>query len=539
MTRKLLLQEAKEYFFIALGIFAYSFGVTLCMLPYGLTSGGVSGISAIIYYATGFEIQYSYVIINICLLAAAVKVLGLKFCLKTIWGVGTMTFFLWLLQRLLEVPDPDNPGHMILPKLMGPEAHFMACVLGAIAEGVGLTFCFENNGSTGGTDIIAAIVNKYRNMSLGTVIMVCDIIVISSCYFVFHDWFRVIYGYVMLVLCSVTLDYCMDRRHQSVQFLIFSRNPAPIANAINQTHHGVTLLEGEGWYTHTERKVIVSIIRKREQAMMLRMIKNIDPYAFVSMSNASGVWGEGFDKIKVTEDKKQKKKRILVFASNSQHKLAEVRAIMGDQYEIRSLADIGCHIDIPERASTIQGNALLKARFVKRYFGFDCIADDTALECPALGGLPGIHSSNYAAPTQPQSTMETYDEEVSKEMFSILHTQQKADNRQNTTAANIAKLLSDLKGKDRSASLHTVVAFITGDYEDPAKCDTHTFDGHLDGTIAEVPYGDPADTFFYDSVFIPQGQTKTYQELGIDPKNHISQRAIAVNKLKDFLEKMQ
>ena len=103
-------QEIKDYFLIAVGIFIYSAAVTIFMLPYGLTSGGVSGVSAIIYYATGFEIQFTYVIINACLLIAAIKVLGLKFCLKTIFGVAVMTFFLWLLQRLVEVPDPDHPA---------------------------------------------------------------------------------------------------------------------------------------------------------------------------------------------------------------------------------------------------------------------------------------------------------------------------------------------------------------------------------------------------------------------------------------------
>ena len=546
MTKANILQEVKDYFFIAFGIFIYAAGVTIFMLPYGLTSGGVSGVSAIIFYATGFEIQNTYIIINVCLLIAAVKVLGFKFCLKTIYGVFAMTLFLWLLQRLIEIPDPAVPGSYVLPKLVGPEAHFMACVLGAITEGIGLSFCFEHNGSTGGTDIVAAIVNKYHNMSLGTVLMFCDLIIISSCYFIFHDWFRVIYGYVMLFICSFTLDYCMNRRHQSVQFLIFSRNPESIANAITQSHRGVTVLDGEGWYTHTERKVLLSIVRKREQTTMLRLIKSIDPYAFVSMSNAGGVWGEGFDKIKVSESKKQKSKRLLVFASNSQHKLAEVRAILGDKYEIRSLADIGCYIDIPEQAGSIQGNALLKARFVKRYFGFDCIADDTALECKALNGLPGIYSSTYAAVSEPlppadtamQHTMEVYNEEVSQEMFRILHSQNKKVQKpaDYNPKANIEKLLLNLKGKDRTAELHTVVAFITGDYDDPAKCDTHTFDGILEGSIAEEPYGDPAQTFFYDSVFIPKGQDKTYQELGIDVKNQISQRAIAVGKLKTFLE---
>jgi len=364
-------QEIKDYFLIAVGIFIYSAAVTIFMLPYGLTSGGVSGVSAIIYYATGFEIQFTYVIINACLLIAAIKVLGLRFCLKTIFGVAVMTFFLWLLQRLVEVPDPDHPARTILPRLMGPEAHFGACVLGAIAEGVGLTFCFEHNGSTGGTDIVAAIVNKYRNMSLGTVLMVCDIIIITSCYFVFHDWFRVIYGYVMLVICSFTLDYCMNRRHQSVQFLIFSRNPQPIANAITKTGRGVTMLEGEGWYTHTERKVILSIIRKREQTAMLRLIKAIDPYAFVSMSNAGGVWGEGFDKIKVSENRKTRNKPTLVCATDNEAKIEAANRLLGDRFDIRSLAQIGCDTRRDFYSVVLGQEPRKRVAFVKKFFGFD------------------------------------------------------------------------------------------------------------------------------------------------------------------------
>ena len=371
-------QEVKDYFYIAVGIFIYSAAVTVFMLPYGLTSGGVSGVSAIIYYATGFEVQYTYVIINACLLIAAIRELGLKFCLKTIFGVAAMTFFLWLIQRLLEVPDPDNPGQLILPRLMGPEAHFGACVLGAIAEGVGLTFCFEHSGSTGGTDIIAAIVNKYRNMSLGTVLMVCDIIVITSCYFVFHDWFRVIYGYVMLVICSFTLDYCMNRRHQSVQFLIFSRNPEPIANAITKTGRGVTMLDGQGWYTHTERKVVLSIIRKREQTAMLRMIKAIDPYAFVSMSNADGVWGEGFDKIKVSENRKTRSKHTLVCATDNADKLSAATKTLGDKFDIRSLQQVGCDTRRDFYSVVLGQEPRKRVAFVKKFFGFDAfyIADD-------------------------------------------------------------------------------------------------------------------------------------------------------------------
>ncbi len=368
MQRKVL-QELKDYFFIAVGVMLYAIGVTIFMLPYGLTTGGVAGISSIVYYATGVEVQVTYVAINSILLLVAIKVLGVKFIIKTIYAVAVMTFSLWLFQRLAEMPSPDNPAKMILPKVIGDEV-FMACVLAGIAEGLGLAFCFENNGSTGGTDIIALIINKYRQMTLGTVIMACDIIIISSCYFIFHDWYRVIYGFVMLIICSMTLDYAIRRRHQSVQFMIFSRNPEAIANAIVQTGHGVTILDGIGWFTKTNRKVVVSIMRLRDQISMLRMLKVIDPYAFVSMTDASGVWGEGFDAMKVGD--RQKKRRILVCATNNMIKIDDARAALGDSYDVRSLLEVGCDTR-QDFYSVILGQPPVKrCSFVKKFFGFDC-----------------------------------------------------------------------------------------------------------------------------------------------------------------------
>ncbi len=369
-----VLQEMKDYFFISLGVMTYAAGVTLFMLPYGLTTGGVAGISSIVYYATGVEVQVTYVAINAALLLIAIKVLGVKFIVKTIYAVAFMTFSLWLFQRLAEEPSPDNPALKILPKVIGEES-FMACVLAGIAEGVGLAFCFENNGSTGGTDIIALVVNKYRQMTLGTVIMVCDIIVISSCYFIFHDWYRVIYGFVMLFICSITLDYAIRRRHQSVQFMIFSRNPEAIADAIVRTGHGATILDGMGWFTKTNRKVVVSIMRLRDQTSMLRMLKNIDPYAFVSMTDASGVWGEGFDAMKVSQ--KDKRRGILVCCTNNMTKIEAVRTALGDDYDVRSLLDVGCDTR-QEFYSVVLGQAATtRCSFVKKFFGFDSIYIDS------------------------------------------------------------------------------------------------------------------------------------------------------------------
>ena len=363
-----IMQEMKDYFFIAVGVLMYSVGVTLFMLPYRLTTGGVAGIASIVYYSTGIEVQVTYMAINVVLLLLAIKVLGVKFCVKTIYAVAVMTFGLWLMQRLTEQPMPDNPAKMYLPKILGDEV-FMACVLAGIIEGLGLSFCFESNGSTGGTDIIALIVNKYRQITLGSVIMACDCIIISSCYFVFHDWYRVICGFVMLFICSMTLDYAIRRRHQSVQFMIFSRNPEAIADAIVRTHHGATILDGTGWFTKSNRKVVVSIIRRRDQNLILRMLKNIDPYAFVSMTDASGVWGEGFDPMKVKD--KQKKRRILVCATNNQTKIESARMALGEDYDVRSLFEIGCDTR-QEFYSVVLGQvASTRCSFIKKFFGFD------------------------------------------------------------------------------------------------------------------------------------------------------------------------
>lgn len=382
---KIFWRETKDYFFITFGIALYCLGVTVFMLPYGLTTGGVSGISAIIYYVTGLEIQYTYVAINIILLIAAIRLLGIKFCIKTIWGVASMTVLLWLFQRIMEAPIPFSDKH-VLPKLIGPEAHFMACILGALFEGIGLSFCFEHNGSTGGTDIIAAVVRKYSNVTLGTVIMACDVVIISSCYFVFHDWFRVIYGFVMLFTSAITLDYVMRRRNQSVQFLIFSRNPLAISEAIIKMGHGVTLLSGEGCYTHSERKVILSIVRSAEVPSIQRLVKNIDPYSFVSMSEAHSVWGEGFDKMKVRENRGFKKREVLVCASNNVQKIERTQNLLGDNWEVRTMDQVGCDTRQDFYAAILTKTPHEKVGFLKRYFGFNAFFVDNEGKVTYLDG---------------------------------------------------------------------------------------------------------------------------------------------------------
>ena len=183
--------------------------------------------------------------------------------------------------------------------LLGPGQDFMACIIGAAMCGVGLGITFNYNGSTGGTDIIAAIVNKYKDVSLGRMIMICDVVIISSCYFIFHDWRRVIFGFVTLFIIGVVLDWIINSARQSVQFLIFSKKYDEIADhIIKDTNRGVTVLDGTGWYSKGNVKVLVVLAKKRQSLDIFRMVKRIDPNAFISQSSVIGVYGEGFDKLK-------------------------------------------------------------------------------------------------------------------------------------------------------------------------------------------------------------------------------------------------
>ena len=292
-------RELKDYVAITLGIICYSLGWAAFMLPYQISTGGVTGISALIYYITGIEIQVSYFVINAIFMVFALKILGLNFCIKTLYAIPALTFFLWLFQVLLK----DDSGN--LPLLLGPGQEFMALVIGASMLGFGIGFVFIYNGSTGGTDILAWIINKYKDVSLGRLIMYGDIIIISSCYLVFHDWKRVLFGFCVLFIMSVVIDYVVNSNRQSVQFLIFSRKHEEIAETITkELRRGVTLLDGTGWYSKQSIKVVVVLAKKNQSNEIFRLVRDIDENAFISQSNVVGVYGEGFDKLKIKNKKK-------------------------------------------------------------------------------------------------------------------------------------------------------------------------------------------------------------------------------------------
>jgi uncharacterized membrane-anchored protein YitT (DUF2179 family) len=287
-------RNIKDYLTITFGLILYALAFTVFLLPYKLTTGGVTGIATIIYYSTGLEIQNVYFVVNVLFLVVALKILGLKFLMKTIYAVFVVTFLLWFFQFILK----DANGE--LPMLLGPGQEFMATVIGAGMLGFGIGLVFSCGGSTGGTDIIAWSINKYKDVSLGRMMMYCDIVIISSCYFVFHDWKRVLFGFCILFIMSLVIDYVINSARQSVQFMIFSKKHDEIAEGINtRIHRGVTLLDGIGWYSKENIKVVVVMAKKSQSLEIFRLVKDIDPHAFISQSNVVGVYGEGFDKLKV------------------------------------------------------------------------------------------------------------------------------------------------------------------------------------------------------------------------------------------------
>ena len=300
IDHKLILKEVQDYVFITLGLLLYSFGFTVFLMPYEIVTGGVAGISAIIFYATGFQLEYSYFLINAALLVMALRILGWKFLSKTIYAILMLSFLLGYFQTLL---PRDEAGHFV--KILGEGQNFMSLVLGCTMTGSALGIVFLNNGSTGGTDIIAASVNKFRDISLGTVLAFVDLIIIGSCLFIpqFGDMlqraYMVVFGLCTMVIENFMLDFLMNRQRQSVQFMIFSKKWQEIANAIGtQLEHCVTILDGHGWSTGHERKVLCILAKKRESQLIFRIIKMIDPQAFVSQIAVIGVFGEGFDRIK-------------------------------------------------------------------------------------------------------------------------------------------------------------------------------------------------------------------------------------------------
>lgn len=278
-------QGIRDYAFITLGLFINALGWTAFLIPAKITGGGVTGVATLIFYASEFPVGISYLVINIILVIIGMKHLGKSFGIKTIYATIILSIFLSVLSGLIKGPIVDE--------------NFMSAVIGGILAGAGVGLVFSQGGSTGGTDIIAMIVNKYRNISPGKIILYLDIIIISSSFFIFKSIEKIVYGYVTMAITAYTIDMILTGAKRTVQLFIFSKQYEEIANRVgSEIRRGITILDGKGWYSKKETKVLLIMVRKPESHHILRIIKDVDPDAFISVSNVMGVYGLGFDRIK-------------------------------------------------------------------------------------------------------------------------------------------------------------------------------------------------------------------------------------------------
>jgi len=266
-------------------LFLNALAWTAFLIPSGIVGGGVTGVGALVFFATGIPVAVPYLVINLVLIIFGIKSLGFGFGIRTIYGIVVLTLFLGILQQLITEP--------VVPE------RFMSAILGGILGGASVGLVFTQGGSTGGTDIIALIINKYRNISHGRLILLMDVVIISSSWFIFRSLEVMVYGYVTMAVASYSIDMLLMGHRRSVQLFIFSKQPDLIAQRIaNEIGRGVTLLQGRGWYSKEDAQVLVVVVRRYETSAVFRAIKEIDPEAFISVANVMGVYGQGFDPIK-------------------------------------------------------------------------------------------------------------------------------------------------------------------------------------------------------------------------------------------------
>ena len=309
---KSILRLIKEYLLVAIGITIYVLGWVVFLIPNNLVGGGVTGIGTILQYATGFNVGYTFFILNGILLIIAFVVRGAGFGGTTIMAIILASIGLRVLPEL--VPET------IIQAIALDNGKLMCTLIGAIMAGLGIGMAMSQGGSTGGTDIIALIVSKYRNVSPGRMILLIDVVIIASSFFVpsytadgelvgWADKFTgVVYGLLLVTVCGNVIDIYLSGTKQSVQVFILSHKYAEIADCITTNlHRGVTVMPAQGWYTKEESHVLMVISRKSDLNIMLRYIKSIDPDAFLSVATTTGVYGRGFDTIKTKAKKVSEK----------------------------------------------------------------------------------------------------------------------------------------------------------------------------------------------------------------------------------------
>lgn len=297
-SRKKLWMSSRDYIMITLAVLIYGLGFSAFILPEKVVIGGVTGVGTIVYFLTGnvYLIGITQYAINLSLLAVAWRVVGRTFVYKTIYGATAVSLVVTLMPPLFDGPlIPGQP--------------FMSVCIGSVLSGLALGIVFIHNGSTGGTDIVAAIVAKKTNVTVGRTMLYVDFAIISSSYLFFHNITTMVYGFIVLFIITYMVDLMINTNRQAVQFIIISKHWEKIATAVNKYgRRGVTVLDGMGWYTKQPIKILLVVSRKIESVTIFRIVKDVDPNAFITQANVNGVYGQGFDPIKLKADEELSKK---------------------------------------------------------------------------------------------------------------------------------------------------------------------------------------------------------------------------------------
>ena len=301
-----LFTNIKDYLFIILGLLIYGVGFTAFILPHKIVIGGLSGVGTLVYFATDGKISVAVTqyVCNLILLAFAFKIVGKTFVLRTIFGATVISLAIGIFENIFM-----NLEHPLIPDMS------MSAILGAILCGVGIGITFVHNGSSGGTDIVAAMVSKVSNVSIGRTMIFTDMLIVSlSLFLPFEGNFEaritarvpvIVYGWVITFIVAYMCDMIINTNRQATQFIIFSSKWAEIADMVNQeAHRGVTVVDAEGWYSKQKIKVLMVWCRKIESVTIFRIVKSVDDNAFITQANVNGVYGKGFDTMKVKMKKR-------------------------------------------------------------------------------------------------------------------------------------------------------------------------------------------------------------------------------------------
>lgn len=306
MDTRNLLKIFKSYFIITIGVFLYCFSWVAFIIPKGISGGGVTGISLVIYYATNgaIPVSLSYFVINLVLIVGGTIILGKGFGFKTIYSILCATFMFDFL-----------PGFDWITNLSDIEEPFFNSVIGGTISAFGISAIFMQGGSTGGTDIIAIVLAKYRETSPGRIFMYCDLIIIGSVIFLPGKGLQdVVYGYMQMVSFSYMLDVILTGSKQSVQILIFSKKYKEVGDMlVHQLNRGVTALNSVGWYSQEDSKVLIVVARKQQLSEITSAVKEVDNKAFITVSSAMSVYGQGFEQVKGVAKKKDNRLSLRKF----------------------------------------------------------------------------------------------------------------------------------------------------------------------------------------------------------------------------------